>query len=83
MISNRLLRIKQRDTQRTDDPSKIDRKFSLNQNGKLDHFWSRLKGVKYFIILDTRSGFITFQYIQIPDQKELLLVHMKNSNGNE
>ena len=49
---------------------------------KIDYIWSRLKGAKYFPILDIRSGYHISIY---PDSgsNQLLLVHMENSSGNE
>ena len=54
---------------------------ALIETVKIDHIWSKIKGKKYFSILDICSG---YHYISIhPDSrpKQYLDVHMENFNG--
>ena len=55
----------------------------LTEMAKIDHVWSRLKGAKFFTILDIRSGFHHILIHQNSRPKQLLLFQMEKSNENK
>ena len=56
---------------------KLKGSLALSETAKTDHIWSKLKGAKYFTILDITSGYHHISNHQILDQKQPLSVHME------